>query len=86
MDAIEVLANTTVVIILQYINTSNEHIVHLKHKQCYVSITSQFFFLKSCWTPQNSNDRKNSNKTIQLQKHAVFHEKGRKSGVKTPEG
>lgn len=46
MDAIEVLANTTVVIILQYINTSNEHIVHLKHKQCYVSITSQFFFKK----------------------------------------
>lgn len=34
----EVLANATVVIILQYINVSNEH---LKLPQCYMSIISQ---------------------------------------------
>ena len=30
-----------VVIILQYINASNQHIVHLKITQCYMSIVSQ---------------------------------------------
>ena len=37
----EVLANTTVVIILQYINISNQLFVHLKLTQCYMSIISQ---------------------------------------------
>lgn len=38
-DVIEVLASALVVILLQYINVSNQDIVHLT--QCYLSITSQ---------------------------------------------
>ena len=38
----EVLANTMVVIILQYVNVSNQHIVQLKHAQCYMPIIFQF--------------------------------------------
>ena len=33
----QVLANARVVIILQYLSISNQHIVHLKPTQCYVS-------------------------------------------------
>ena len=40
-DGMDVVANTMVVITLQFINASNQHTVYLKHKQCYVSITSQ---------------------------------------------
>lgn len=36
-----VLANTTVVIIVQYTNVSNQQSVHLKLTQCYKSIISQ---------------------------------------------
>ena len=38
---IEVLANTMLVIILQYLNISNQQIVHLTLTQCYMSIISQ---------------------------------------------
>lgn len=38
---VELLANTMVAIILQYINVSNKHTVCLKFTQCYMSITSQ---------------------------------------------
>ena len=34
----KLLANTTVVIILQYISVSNQHAAHLKLAQCYMSI------------------------------------------------
>ena len=37
-DVMEVLSNTMVVIILQYISVSNQHIVHIKLTQCYMSI------------------------------------------------
>lgn len=40
------LANLTVVIILQYLNVSNQHLVRIKLTQCYISITFQFFFEK----------------------------------------
>lgn len=50
----EVVVNTTVIIVLQFINVSNRHIVHLKLTQCHLSIISQswgkkilFFFLKA---------------------------------------
>lgn len=32
----EVLANSMMVIILQYVSASNPHIVHLKLAQCYI--------------------------------------------------
>lgn len=38
---IAVLAKVTMVIILQYINVSNQHVTHLKHTQCDMSIISQ---------------------------------------------
>ena len=38
----EVLANTIVVIILQYENVPNQYAVNLKFSQCDISITSQF--------------------------------------------
>ena len=41
-DMIEVLAKTTVLIILQYINVSNQHTVYLKLIQCYMSMIPQF--------------------------------------------
>ena len=37
----EVLPNTMLVIILQYMSVSNQHTVHLKLTQCYMSIISQ---------------------------------------------
>lgn len=37
-----VLAKAKMVIMLQYISVSNEHIIHHKRTQCYVSIISQF--------------------------------------------
>lgn len=37
----EVLVNTTIVIILQYINVLNQYVVHLTFTQCHMSITSQ---------------------------------------------
>lgn len=40
----DVLVNTTVVIILQYVGVSNEHVVHLRVTQwyvCYISIKLQ---------------------------------------------
>ena len=40
-DMMAVLGNTTEVIILQYISVSNQHIVHIKLAQCYMSIISQ---------------------------------------------
>ena len=36
-----VLAKATVVITLQSIHVSNQHIVHLKHTQCYMSTVLQ---------------------------------------------
>ena len=39
---IEVLANATVLIILQYINILNHHTVHLKLSQSYLSIISSY--------------------------------------------
>ena len=36
---VKVLANATVVITWKYINVANQHAVHLKLTQCYVSIT-----------------------------------------------
>ena len=44
---IKVLANAVVVIILQYINLSNQHVIYFKLIRCYMSIISQFkTFLK----------------------------------------
>ena len=40
-EGMEVVANTMVVITLQFINGSNHHVVHLKLTQCYVSIICQ---------------------------------------------
>lgn len=37
----EVVVNTTVIIVLQFINVSNHRMVHLKLTQCHLSITSQ---------------------------------------------
>ena len=37
----EALANAMVVIILQYINVSNQHILYLKLAQCYMSVIAQ---------------------------------------------
>ena len=42
-DGIEVLANAMMIIILQYINVSNQYIVYRKLIQWYMSIISQFF-------------------------------------------
>ena len=33
---VEVLANAMMVIILQYINLSNQHVIYLKLIQCYI--------------------------------------------------
>ena len=38
---VTVLGNAAVVIILQYVNASNEQIVHLKPTQCYMWIISK---------------------------------------------
>ena len=35
------LANAMGVIILEYINVSNQHVAHLKLTQCHISIISQ---------------------------------------------
>lgn len=40
---IKMLANTTVVVTLQYINVLHQHIVHLKLTQRYMPIPPQFF-------------------------------------------
>lgn len=40
-DMMEVLSNTVLVIILQYISGSNQHIAHLQLTQCHMSIISQ---------------------------------------------
>ena len=40
-DVIKVLANTTVGVILQHINVSNQHATKLKLTQCYMTIVSQ---------------------------------------------
>lgn len=42
----EVLVNTMVVIILQYLNVSNQHGISLKCIQCYMSIMYQWEILK----------------------------------------
>ena len=42
----KVLANTMVVIILQYINVSNQHDGHLKLIQCYMAIIANTNFKK----------------------------------------
>lgn len=39
---IEVLANPTLVNILQYENVSNQYILYLKYTQCFISIIAQF--------------------------------------------
>lgn len=39
----EVMADATVVITLQYINISNQHIVYLRLTQCYIPIVFHFF-------------------------------------------
>ena len=41
MERMEVLVNTTMVIILKHMNISNQHTAHLKIIQCYMSIISQ---------------------------------------------
>ena len=43
---IEVLVNATLVIVLPYINLPNQHVVHLKLTQCYISITSHYIKIK----------------------------------------
>lgn len=40
MDVIEVSANT-IVIVLQYVSVSNQHIAHFKRTQHYMSIVYQ---------------------------------------------
>ena len=50
-----VLANTMVVIILQYISTSNQHIVHLKLIQCYVNYILIKFLKKNITWPKSQN-------------------------------
>lgn len=58
---IEILAKTRAVIILQYINVSNQHVVHLKLMQCCLSIifqwkkkaTEHWFWVCAIWV-QNS--------------------------------
>lgn len=39
---IEMLAEATMAVILQHINASNQHAVHRKLTQCYMSSTFQF--------------------------------------------
>lgn len=39
-NRVEVLANAKVVIISQYINASNQHLIYPKLAQCYVSVTT----------------------------------------------
>ena len=39
-DAMEVLANSMVVITLQYINVLSQHVVHFRLTECYMSIIS----------------------------------------------
>ena len=41
MEGMEMLVNTTMVITLQHMNISNQHITHLKIIQRYMSIISQ---------------------------------------------
>ena len=41
-DMTEVLTSAKVVVTWQYINISNQQVVHLKLTQCYMSIISQF--------------------------------------------
>ena len=36
-DVVEVLAKAMVAILLQYMNVSNQHVVHLELRQCYMS-------------------------------------------------
>ena len=38
---VEVLIIATIAVILQYINVSNQHLVHLKFTQCYMPNTFQ---------------------------------------------
>lgn len=45
---IQVLAEAMVVFILQYVNVSNQYIVHMKFLQCYVSYISIKYF-KILW-------------------------------------
>lgn len=47
MDVIEVLTITIRVVMLQYINVSNQHVVPLKFIQCFVS---SIFQLKKNWS------------------------------------
>lgn len=48
-DVMEVLANATVIIILCYVNVSNQWVVHLKRIQCYVIYSS----VKNKWPLNN---------------------------------
>lgn len=41
-DLIGMLANGTVVIVLSYVNVSDQHVVHLKFTQWYTSVIAQF--------------------------------------------
>lgn len=43
MNVTEVLVNAWVVITSQYINASNQYVIHLKLKQCYISIKLKKF-------------------------------------------
>lgn len=59
---IEVLAKATGVIILQYTNVSSQHIIYLKHTQCYMSIISQFL-------KRNFKSKNRIGKFGELEKH-----------------
>ena len=43
-DVMEILANTMGIIILQYTNVSNQHVVHLEIKHNYMPIIAQLTF------------------------------------------
>ena len=52
----EVVGNTIVAIILQFINVSNQHVVRLKFTQYYVSISLNKAG-ENFWTKQNKNKK-----------------------------
>ena len=72
------LAHTVVVIILQYINVSHQHVTHLKLTQCYVSIRywCKKSLIKCIWMKQ----------CLVLRPTFPNHKRGSKLGELTPGG